>query len=469
MLTPDADIRRAWTPPAELYRSERWFNAAREKVFARSWQFVGDSDMVRLRGDIRPLTLLEGFLDEPLLLTRAEDGEIRCLSNVCTHRGNLVAAQPASRCRTLRCAYHGRKFDLEGRFQSMPEFEQAENFPSPADNLARVPFGTWGPLLFASANPAMPLEEWLGPVRERVGWLPLEEFRFDAARSRDYLVRANWALYCENYLEGFHIPFVHASLNEVLAYGDYNTELYEWSNLQLGIGAGGEDCFDLPASSPDRGKRVAAYYYWLFPNLMLNFYPWGLSINVVRPLAVDRTKVSFLTYVWKPDLLDRGAGADLDRVEREDENIVESVQRGLRSRFYDRGRYSPTREQGPASFPPAARTGSRRRKRRPIGVSRKDAKTTKKKDRKEEKKEWGFGVGDWPGKTRNLVEAENLPNSAFLEAPKGRQFVAGDRPKRERREPPALEKCLFGRGRSFYFRSQLRSSNWFYFIRFFHQ
>jgi choline monooxygenase len=82
----------------------------------------------------------------------------------------------------------------------------------------------------------------------------------------------------------------------------------------------------------------------------MNFYPWGLSINVVRPLAVDSTRISFLTYVWKPELLERGAGSGLDQVEREDEAVVEAVQRGVRSRSYDRGRYSPAREQGVHHF-----------------------------------------------------------------------------------------------------------------------
>jgi choline monooxygenase len=78
---------------------------------------------------------------------------------------------------------------------------------------------------------------------------------------------------------------------------------------------------------------------------MLNFYPWGLSVNVVRPLGPDFMKVSFIPYVWREELLGRGSGADLDRVEREDEAVVELVQRGVRSRFYDRGRFSPTREK----------------------------------------------------------------------------------------------------------------------------
>ena len=83
---------------------------------------------------------------------------------------------------------------------------------------------------------------------------------------------------------------------------------------------------------------------------MVNVYPWGISLNVVRPLAPDRTKVSFLTYVWDESKLDRGAGSGLDRVEREDEEVVESVQKGIRSRFWRGGRYSPTQEKGVHHF-----------------------------------------------------------------------------------------------------------------------
>ena len=250
----------------------------------------------------------------------------------------------------LRCRYHGRRFGLDGRFQHMPEFEAAADFPSEADDLPRAPFGAWEKFLFASLAPACPLDDLLADVKARCGWLPLRDAVFDAARSRDYLVRANWALYCDNYLEGFHLPYVHAGLSSSLDYSLYRTELFELSNLQVGVAADGEEAFDLPVDSPDHGQRIGAYYWWLFPNTMLNFYPWGISVNVVRPLAVDRTKVSFLSYVWDEARLDRGAGAALDRVEREDEAVVEAVQKGIGSRLYSRGRYSPTREQGVHHF-----------------------------------------------------------------------------------------------------------------------
>lgn len=345
----DPDIRRAATLPAWAYSDPAVLAAAGERAFARSWQFVADTDRLRAPGQVAPLTLLEGLLDEPLLLTRDRDDRLHCLSNVCTHRGNLVCESEGVES-ALRCRYHGRRFGLDGGFRSMPEFEQAEDFPTAADDLPRVPFGVWEKFVFASLRPRGPLLETIAAMRDRCAGLPVGEAVFDATRAREYQVRANWALYCDNYLEGFHIPYIHAGLAEVLDYGSYRTELFPGGSLQVGVAGDGEDAFTLPATSPDHGQRIAAYYFWLFPNTMFNVYPWGISINVVRPLAVDRTRVSFLPYVWDASRLERGAGAALDRVEREDEVIVENVQRGVRSRLYERGRYSPAREQGVHHF-----------------------------------------------------------------------------------------------------------------------
>ncbi len=350
LLDIDPDISRAWTLPAEVYCDPRYFELARERIFARSWQWVGEAASVRVPGQVHPFVFVEGILEEPLLLTRDAEDRLHCLSNVCTHRGNLVVPCPGTEQRQLRCRYHGRRFALDGRFLSMPEFEGAADFPSPADDLPRLPLEAWQSLLFTALDPAFPFAELVAELERRVGWISLAQCAFDPSRSRDYLVRANWALYVENYLEGFHIPYVHAALADALEYGEYATEVYPYSSLQLGVAKGGEDCFDLPPASPDHGRRIAGYYWWLFPNLMLNVYPWGLSMNVVKPLAPDRTKVSFLTFVGDPSRLEVGAGAALDRVEREDEEVVEAVQRGVRSRLYRRGRYSPGREQGVHHF-----------------------------------------------------------------------------------------------------------------------
>jgi choline monooxygenase len=343
------EIGEAATLPSAVYHAQKYYDLQRDRVFARSWQYVGDARRPRTAGHVQPFILLEQCLDEPLLLATDTDGTVRCLSNVCTHRGALVV-EGEGHLRHLRCRYHGRRFGLDGSFQSMPEFEGVAGFPSPADDLPRLPLERWGPLLFASVWPAMPFDEWMEPVRARTGWMPLDTFRLDPATSSEYHLGANWALYVDNYSEEFHIPYVHAGLSEQLDYSQYRTETFPWGNLQLGVAKGGEPAFELPAGHPDEGQRIAAFYFWLFPNLMLNFYPWGLSVNIVHPLGPMRTRVSFLSYVWRPELREEGVGAGLHRVEMEDEEVVESVQRGVRSRLYDRGRYSPRREVGTHHF-----------------------------------------------------------------------------------------------------------------------
>ena len=348
-FTIDPNIARARTIPTEVYTSAAIYEEAKEKIFAASWQFAGDTDRVTVPGAVWPFMLLNKYLSEPLLLTRDKTGGIHCLSNVCTHRGNLLAYEPCQSSQ-LRCKYHGRVFGLDGKFQFMPEFSKVENFPTEADDLKQLPLFQWGKLLFTTLDPLFPAEKFLGEMMQRVGWLPLDRLEFRPDLSKDYTVQANWALYCENYLEGFHIPFVHESLSAVLDWSRYTTELFPYANLQLGIGKKGDACFDLPPGSPDYGKEVAAYYFWVFPNMMFNFYPWGLSLNIVEPQGVSVCKVRFLVYVFDESKLHSGAGTGLDQVEHEDEEVVENVQRGIRSRFYGQGRYAPDREQGTHHF-----------------------------------------------------------------------------------------------------------------------
>ncbi len=343
------DIAKANTLSTDYYTSPQYLESSKEKIFAPSWQFIGSTHMLSGKSTAVPFTLLEGYINEPLALTRNNDDTLHCISNVCTHRGNLLVPG-ACQLRHIRCKYHGRMFSLGGKFMSMPEFKEVENFPTEADDLHSLPVFTWGQLLFTSLQPSLKPEDYLGDMMQRMHWFPIEKLEYRADRSKDYIVKANWALYCENYLEGFHIPFVHAGLNEALDFCNYTTELFQYSNLQVGVGKNDEECFTIPPSSPDHGRNIAAYYFWVFPNMMFNFYPWGLSVNLVQPLGTSECKVSFLTYVSDESKLDMGAGDGLDTVELEDEEIVENVQKGIRSRFYTHGRYSVTREQGTHHF-----------------------------------------------------------------------------------------------------------------------
>jgi hypothetical protein len=180
-------------------------------------------------------------------------------------------------------------------------------------------------------------------IDARLPWLDVERWRPDPSRARSFVFDAHWALYVENYLEGLHIPFLHPRLTQTLDLDGYTYELGRWCNLQLARARTDEPAFEPPPGSPENGQRIAAYYWWVFPNLMLNFYPWGLSLNQVLPLGPARTRVVFCSYVADPSLLGGGAGGAPDAVELEDEAAVLSVQRGIRSRFYAGGRTAGAR------------------------------------------------------------------------------------------------------------------------------
>lgn len=345
----DPDIQKAETLPATFYADQKIFDELREKVFRRSWHWIGDLDLLPFAKSAHPFQLLEGYLTEPLVLVRDENDKIHCMSNVCTHRGHLVVLNSGVQ-KQLMCMYHGRRFEFDGTYKSMPEFEEAKGFPRPCDNLYRFQVKKWNPFLFVGLEPSFDISAIIDRMNERVGFLPLEQFRYRKDLSKDYLVNCHWALYCDNYLEGFHIPFVHSELNDLLDYGNYTTIIHDHMNLQIGYAQGGEEIFDLPEDHMDHGSEIAAYYFWVFPNMMFNFYSWGLSINIVKPIDMEKTKVSFLTYLYDDSKFHSKAGALLDKVEREDEFVVEGVHQGLKSKYYKAGRFSPTREQGVHHF-----------------------------------------------------------------------------------------------------------------------
>lgn len=356
-LEIDPRIEHAATLPGVAYTDSAYWQRQLTHVWPRVWLFRTAPARA-----VEPWRPLPGVLQDSLVLVQ-DGGELRCLSNVCTHRGALLVTR-ACDAQSLRCPYHGRRFALTGRCQHMPEFERVVGFPADTDHLRSYPALRLGPLVGAclSSSPLVDLEAGLAWLSHRLGSVyqrMLQAFAAGQATlhfERRYELRANWALYCDNYLEGFHIPFVHPALNQALDFGAYRTELFGQGSLQVGFADSKQPdpaCFSLEARDADfehPSGRVAGYYVQLFPGLMLNFYPWGLSVNLVEPTGPESSVVSYLVYVWEAERLEVGAGADLHRVELEDEAIVEQVQRGVRSRAYGRGRYSPTREQGVHHF-----------------------------------------------------------------------------------------------------------------------
>ena len=313
-----------------------------------------DSNMSFLAGNLlltnrslRPIpsclwSILKRVNGESMVLIQGE--ETRCLSNVCTHRGMRLALEPCTK-KNLQCRYHGRTFNLDGTFRHMAEFEQAIDFPSDTDNLKNFPLKQWMGMYF-TAQEEVPDLPW-AMLEERLGFLKPESFTHDASRDRDHSVEANWLLYVDNFLEGFHIPYVHPELNQALDYSGYVTETFDGGVLQIGKAMEGDVKFDLPKGHPDEGQDIAAYYLWLFPNMMFNFYPWGLSVNVVIPVSHKQCRILYRGYVSDAELASQGAGSVLDTVEHQDQWVIEEVQ--LNAPCQPSSRSSEWKSQTPSS------------------------------------------------------------------------------------------------------------------------
>jgi choline monooxygenase len=332
------------TPPAEFYIDPARLALEHERVFARSWQLVGHVGQLQHPGDYFTTRLGK----EPLLFTN-DRGTMRGFFNVCRHRAGPIA-YGCGHAQRLACRYHGWTYDLSGQLLRTMEMEGAEDFDPSQIRLEPVKVHRFGPLLFAALDPLTPsFEEFFPGVTEQCAPLGLE--RMGYVTTREYPVNANWKVYVDNFLEGYHIPLVHPGLNRELDYRQYITELGERHVLQYAPIREGS------ASHYGRSDANAqAFYYWLFPNIMLNIYEGQLQTNIVMPLDMGCSVVRFdwfsFTPLPDPDTDERWneLARFSEEVQAEDAQICEAVQVNIGSRAYRSGPYSPKREGGVKLF-----------------------------------------------------------------------------------------------------------------------
>jgi choline monooxygenase len=338
-----ADLARAFTIPARWYTDPALLEAERRGVFGRTWQYVGRADSVREPGSY----LACEVAGEPILVTRGKDGLLRAFSNVCRHRGSLLA-EGAGRAPVIRCPYHAWTYSLDGSLLGTPEFEGVENWDRSKICLPQFQVETWGPFAFVNQDAgAPPLAEVLDAIPSEIAQIGCPFDRLHFSYRRDYVVNCNWKVYIDNYLEGYHLPAAHPSLMRELDYAQYRVDTFRYYSKHIAPirSANGPEARRYEFTDSSR----SALYYWIFPNFMLNIYPDNLSSNLILPLGTDRTLTIFEWFAYSGDVAQ--ATIDFsDEIQREDIQLCELVQRGLGSRNYNQGRFSVKRENGVHHF-----------------------------------------------------------------------------------------------------------------------
>lgn len=342
----NAPLPEASTIPAPWYVDPRIAELEAGTVFSKTWQMVGRVEQVEAPGQF----VTANVAGEPIVVVRGNDGLLRGFYNVCRHHAAAVVTESCGQASLLHCPYHGWNYGLDGSLKGMPEFGGVKNFDRQQNGLVPVRAEIWEKFVFVNLDPeAVPLRDFLGGLVKRIA--PLNVSKLHYLDSRVYDIHCNWKVFIDNYLDGgYHVPHLHKGLSSVLDYKQYTIENEDRYCLQSSPMVASYE--DVAIGATRKGDR--AWYFWQYPNLMINCYEGYMDTNLVLPVDVDHCRVIFDFYFADVSVAHReynqqsvAVGA---RVQDEDLGICEAVQRGLKSRSYGAGRLSVRHEAGEHLF-----------------------------------------------------------------------------------------------------------------------
>lgn len=332
-------LEEAETIPALWYTDPEFLKLENQTIFKSTWQYFGSYEQIKEIGSY----ITGEITDVPLVVVHGQDKKIRCFANVCRHRGGMLATKNGHG-RLLRCHYHGWTYGLDGRLVGTPHFDDKKSLKADQCQLPEYETSLWEGQIYVNLarSPAPFLESFAG-IAERM--LPMKMTQKFFKRII-YPVKANWKVYVDNYLEGYHVPLVHPELSSVIDNNQYIYELSENYSLQHS-----------PITRKDNpySTEGQAYYFWVFPNIMLNIMPGRVQVNSVIPTAHDQCHVYFDYYLSECGSTDLDTRAKIDiefseLVQKQDADICEAVQRGLNSGTYHKGRIVPSQEMAVHHF-----------------------------------------------------------------------------------------------------------------------
>jgi Rieske 2Fe-2S family protein len=348
----------ARTLPGRYFTAPEIFALEQERIFAREWVCVGRGTDIAASGAYRAVDVA----GESIIVLRDQGGTPRAFFNVCRHRGTrLCAAMQGHLSETIQCPYHAWTYALDGRLIGAPHMQETEGFDKRDYPLRPVALEEWEGFLFVClASDPVPLARAFAPIRDRFRDFNLPSLV--SVRQLTYEVRANWKLILQNYSECLHCPTIHPELSAKLPYTSGANDLVEGAFLggfmeikppHESATLSGRAC-GLPLGNLAPPDRSRAFYYTMFPAMMLSLHPDYAVYYLVWPKSPGESVIDCIWMVHPDSPAAPGynigdAEAFWDRTNRQDWDICERSQLGVSSRAYAPGPYSP-RESMPAAW-----------------------------------------------------------------------------------------------------------------------
>lgn len=333
--------------PGWCFSSDAFYKRELQRIFMSTWNCIGHVDRIPNPGDY----LAVEFARVPIVVVRGKTGVVRAFSNSCRHRGSVIA-EGQGNLSVLQCPYHNWTYALDGTLIGAPLVREDMNFKMSDNDLIPIRLETWAGMMFVNFDPeSVGLADWLGDIPDKCAVYKLDDMVF--ARRSEYEVRANWKLFAEGNMEGYHVFCIHKSTlakHKVLRRdafagddvgGEY-TALFVKHDATRGIRSG-------EAFPEIEGVDQGTWFYHIFPACLLVFGVDLMSMTQYYPLAVDRTLLVIETYIPKsttrrPDFIELDARyqRDFDSFFREDIQATERQFVGLSSPLAVPGHYVST-------------------------------------------------------------------------------------------------------------------------------
>lgn len=338
--------------PPEAYTSADFLALENQRLFARRWICIGITEDVAEPGSVRPVTAA----GKALILLRDDAGEVRVFHNFCRHRGMRLIDAPCEGKKRIICPYHSWSYALDGRLVKTPHIagidrhDRAE-LPREIPGLAEVRTAVWGPLVFVNLSGEAPdFEDHIRPLAER--W---ESHDFSVLRrgaSFGYSIGGNWKLALENFIDTYHVPYVHPTLNSYCDMKDH----YLVADNDIYLGQGLENYVPedeatgalppFPGLTQADSKLMEAFC--VFPNLCMTLFHDNLRIILVEPdgpnRCTERVEVFMVGEAATDPALAETRKAVVDRFREfnaEDIEIIENLQRAFETTAWDGGYFTP--------------------------------------------------------------------------------------------------------------------------------
>jgi len=281
--------------PGQVYVDDHLFTVEQRALFRNNWMFVGFAHELPNAGDAQPIEAAQA----PLFLLRGKDKKISAYHNVCRHRNLKLIDEKCNTGRLIRCPYHSWSYDLCGRLKNAPYFggavrELPEDFVYEDHSLKRVHSEVWHDWIFVnlSDNP-VDFDEFLAPIKRQLGRVDLTDF--EVASTLDFgIVECNWKLLMENFIEPYHVQFVHSSTTDQ-PLSDHYTVVDEHC-----LGSAVELTAEQLAKARQGTLGVTAHYLTLFPNFVLGTYlPDQIGVHLNTPVEVGKTRQKRVIYLHR--------------------------------------------------------------------------------------------------------------------------------------------------------------------------